>query len=129
MTMQPVMQTQMVQQQMIQTTNAIAPLPQGKWIKGTENPNIIWFTDVDIQSLADPTKEENLVLKADLNFTSDLAGCLLQVWIFVWSKNNPENTNEWVEVKNLCLDGTAGRKERVTIDIPMIGDESFRKGI
>jgi len=36
---------------------------------------------------------------------------------------------QWVEISDTRMTGQEGRKEKVSVKIPMIGDEDFRQGL
>jgi hypothetical protein len=99
---------------------------QYKWEKGSEEPRTVWFSNVELEKLEDPLVSESLSFNATLNFTQEFSGCILQVWVLVLSRNNPDRLMHWAEVTHTCLGGQKGRKEKVSIKIPMIGDEDFR---
>ena len=87
-----------------------------------------WFTDVKLDKLGDPTKSDTLKFEGTMNMTDGFSGCLIQVFIFVWSKNNPSNKCEFVEVHETCL---GGRKtsQKVNVKIPLIKDQNYREGL
>ena len=95
-----------------------------KWNRGTENPKTAWFTDVKLDKLGDPTKSDTLKFEATMNMTDNFSGCIIQVFIFVWSKNNPSNKYEFIEVHETCLGGRKTSK-KVSVKIPMIKDQSY----
>lgn len=68
---------------------------KGSWQRGP-SPNLYdgkytaYFSDLQMSALGDPTKAGSLNLKGKVNLgTTSCGACLLQVMLFVWSRNNP----------------------------------------
>ena len=77
------------------------------WHRGTEIPMTAWFTDVELDKLGDPNNEASeLHFKANCRMTDEMGGCMIQVHILLWSRNNPDKKYEFVEVLEGCLNGS-----------------------
>ena len=104
---------------------------EGKYVWKEGQPaegKTAWYSDVQIQELGDPTKESQLNLKLKVNLTNGFSGCLVQVSIFVWSRNNPDKKYKFVEVYMTCLNGSFFSKE-FEVKVPLINDEEYNKGL
>ena len=88
-----------------------------------------WFTDVELDKLVDPNNEASeLHFKANCRMTDEMGGCMIQVHILLWSRNNPDKKYEFVEVLEGCLNGSK-TSQKVDIKIPMIKDIPFNEGL
>lgn len=88
----------------------------------------VWYSEIQMDLLKDPTKESILNLKGKIHLTDNFEGCLIEVMIFVWSKNNPERKFQWIDVHMTCLEG---EKETIELDeeISLTDDKDYNNGI
>ena len=99
------------------------------WKRGTENPMTAWFTDVELDKLGDPNNEASeLHFKANCHMTDKMGGCLIQVQILLWSRNNPHKKYKFVEVIESSLN-VRKTSQKVDVKIPLIKDIPFNEGL
>lgn len=63
----------------------------------------VWYSDIQLETLGDPTKERSLNLKGTINLTDRFSGNVIEVMIFVWSRNNPQRKFQWVDLLKTSL--------------------------
>lgn len=120
------------------TNNCLSPVrfpfnKDNSWKTG--QPNLYdgnytaYFSDVEIAALKDPTKANELNLKGTVQLGATwCSSCQLQVMLFVWSRNNPENKFFWIDLLDVTLTGEKESKS-IDIEVPLPADNCFNDEI